>query len=124
MRKLVEDGYIVFVGDKGSEITKEEYDAIMEAIKNKPSAPDGFAYKLKDTIEWELVDAEIGVTEESNTPRKLTAMAGYVITNGTVYGKEIYLGVNDKAENWHEITDEEYATIVAEEESKAEEERL
>ena len=64
------------------------------------------------------------MTETKIIVRKLTASQGHTLTNGEAYGKEIYLGVNDKAENWHEITDEEYAAIVAEEESKAEEERL
>ena len=50
--------------------------------------------------------------------RKLTASHGHVLTNGEVYGKEIYLGINDKAENWHEITDAEHAEIVAAEEAK------
>ena len=62
--------------------------------------------------------------ESTITIRKLTASEGHTLTNGEAYGKEIYLGKNDHADNWHEITDEEYATIVAEEESKAEEERL
>ena len=50
---------------------------------------------------------------------KLTASDGMILTNDEAYGKEIYLGVNDRAENWHEITDEEYAAIV-----KAEEEEM
>ena len=49
--------------------------------------------------------------------RKLTATDGYVLTNGKVYSKEIYLGVNDKADNWHEITEEEYAEILKAEET-------
>ena len=57
--------------------------------------------------------------ETTITLRKLTASEGCVLTNGEAYGKEIYLGVNDKAENWHEITDAEYAEILAEEEAKA-----
>ena len=44
--------------------------------------------------------------------RKLTATEGYVLTNGEAYGKEIYLGCNDKPENWHEITDEEYNELM------------
>jgi hypothetical protein len=40
--------------------------------------------------------------------RKITANYGYVLTNGDAYGKEIYLGVNDRPENWREITDAEY----------------
>ena len=43
--------------------------------------------------------------------RKLVASEGTVLTNGEVYGKEIYLGCNDKPENWSEITDEEYEAV-------------
>ena len=39
---------------------------------------------------------------------KLTASDGMWLTNGEAYGKTIYLGVNDKPENWYEITEEEY----------------
>lgn len=42
----------------------------------------------------------------------LKARSGYVLTNGEAYGKEIYLGSNDKPENWHEITEEEYNKII------------
>lgn len=51
--------------------------------------------------------------------RKLTATEGYVLTNGETYSKEIYLGVNDSPDNWHEITEEEYAEVL-----KAEEEQI
>ena len=49
--------------------------------------------------------------------RKLTASDGMVLTNGEAFGKEIYLGVNDSADNWHEITEEEYNKIFAEQEA-------
>lgn len=52
--------------------------------------------------------------------RKLTASEGHTLTNGEAYGKEIYLGMNDAPENWHEITDEEYAAIVADQEKEME----
>ena len=52
--------------------------------------------------------------------RKLTASEGYVLTDGEAYGKEIYLGKNDSAENWHEITDAEYAEILAKQEAEME----
>lgn len=54
------------------------------------------------------------MTETTITLRKLTATDGYVLTNGDVYGKEVYLGIYDSAENWHEITDAEYAAVLAE----------
>ena len=53
--------------------------------------------------------------------RKLTASDGMVLTNGEAFGKEIYLGVNDSADNWHEITEDEYNNILAEQEADIEE---
>ena len=44
--------------------------------------------------------------------RKITASEGMMLTNGSEYSKEIYLGKNDSPENWHEITDAEYAEIL------------
>ena len=38
---------------------------------------------------------------------KLTASEGMTLTNGETYGKEVYLGVNDSADNWQEIPEEE-----------------
>ena len=61
------------------------------------------------------------MTETTITMRKLTANDGYVLTNGDVYGKEVYLGVYDSAGNWREITDAEYAGILAERARLAEE---
>ena len=46
----------------------------------------------------------------------LKADEGKVLTNGEVYGKTILLGNGDVAENYHEITDEEYLEIQAESE--------
>lgn len=38
---------------------------------------------------------------------KLTASEGMTLTNGETYGKEVYLGCNDSAENWREIPEAE-----------------
>ena len=64
------------------------------------------------------------MTESKIEITKLTASDGHVLTNGEVYGKEIFLGKNDKPENWYEITNAEYAEIVAEQESRAKQEIL
>lgn len=53
------------------------------------------------------------MTETTITLRKLTASEGYVLTNGEAYGQEVYLGIYDSPENWHEITDAEYEAIMA-----------
>lgn len=37
----------------------------------------------------------------------LKADEGMTLTNGEAFGKVIYLGKNDSADNWQEITDEE-----------------
>lgn len=47
--------------------------------------------------------------------RKIVADDGFVLTNGETYGREIYLGKNDNAENWHEITEAEYDEILKQE---------
>ena len=49
--------------------------------------------------------------------RCIKADKGKVLTNGEAYssvGGEIYLGVNDSVDNWHEITEEEYNEIIEE----------
>ena len=45
---------------------------------------------------------------------KLTARDGMWLTDGEIFAKTVYLGVNDKPENWYEITEEEYQTKMAE----------
>ena len=48
----------------------------------------------------------------------IEASEGHILTNGSAYGKVVSLGVGDSAENWHEITVEEYEEILAEEENE------
>ena len=45
----------------------------------------------------------------------LKADEGKVFTNGETFGTTVYLGKNDSADNWYEITVEEYETIIADE---------
>lgn len=52
--------------------------------------------------------------------RKLTASEGMTLTNGEAFGKEIYLGKNDSAENWTEITDAEAEELQKEIQSREE----
>ena len=55
------------------------------------------------------------------TLRELVASEGHVLTNGREYSKKIYLGVNDSADNWHEITDAEYDEVIRAMEQQVEE---
>lgn len=50
------------------------------------------------------------------TRTKLTAGEGMVITNGEVYGKEIFLSQTDNPYDYHEIPESEYERILAEQE--------
>ena len=55
-----EDGYIhgvvQGVNSENSNITEEEYNHIKGILENAPSAPDGFYYRLKENLEWELCE--------------------------------------------------------------------
>ena len=42
----------------------------------------------------------------------LTASEGMILTDGTIYGKMIYLGIGKKAEDFYEITEEEYENLM------------
>lgn len=56
--KMIIDGYLVAVGSGsgGEEITEAEYNNLLEVIHNKPTAPEGFDYRLKADLSWELYE--------------------------------------------------------------------
>lgn len=54
------------------------------------------------------------MTQDTVIINKITADEGMILTNGETFSKEVFLGKNDKAENWYEITEAEYAKIIAE----------
>ena len=64
--KIISDGYILAIGTGagGEEITVEEYDALYAHIQSRPVAPVGFGYRLKENLEWELVEMPEPVDEE------------------------------------------------------------
>lgn len=38
----------------GKETSESEYNRIKSIIDNRPTAPDGYAYRLTEALEWEL----------------------------------------------------------------------
>ena len=60
---------------------------------------------------------------ETITQRILIADDGKYLTNGETYGKTVVLPMDADANEWHEITDAEYAEIVAKEETQATDQR-
>ncbi len=59
MYKYINDGYIIGVGSgagAGEPITENEYNTILDKINNRPTAPEGFTYRLTAALKWELVE--------------------------------------------------------------------
>jgi len=51
-----DSGYMISIAHDVADgnITEEEYQAIQETIRHKPVAPDGYIYRLKEDLSWEL----------------------------------------------------------------------
>ena len=75
--KIITDGYLVAVGSGsgGTEITEAEYAELLNIIRSKPVATEGYDYRLKSNLTWELYelppvpapeDDEISDTEALN----------------------------------------------------------
>lgn len=58
------------------------------------------------------------------TVNKLIADEGKVLTDGTIYGREIFLGKGRSADEFYEITEAEYDAILEAEAKKLEEETI
>lgn len=58
--KLENGDYLLSVGtgNGGEEITETEYDNIMDTIRSSPTATEGYGYRLKSDLTWELWDTE------------------------------------------------------------------
>jgi hypothetical protein len=48
----------------------------------------------------------------------LVADEGKWLTNGETYGKQVTLAVGASADDWHEISDEEYTAIMEKQEAE------
>lgn len=59
--KLTKDGYIAVIGtgEGGTPITEEEYENILDVLQNRPTAEDGYAYRLREDLTWELVEVPV-----------------------------------------------------------------
>lgn len=61
-QKNTENGYIVSIvsGDiTNGNITEEEYNTILSVIRGKPTAPEGYDYRLREDLTWELYELPI-----------------------------------------------------------------
>ena len=80
--KILQDGYIISVGKGagGEDLTESEYTQILDNIRNKPTAPDGYGYRLKSDLTWERL--ELPVAPEDADPDLTDAEALAIILGG------------------------------------------
>lgn len=77
--KSIEDGYIAAIGTGGggTEITVEEYNAIMAVIQSKPPRKETTDYRLKADLTWEEYEREPDVPlEEIDAEEALGILLG------------------------------------------------
>lgn len=77
--KIVTDSRptVIGMGEGGIEITEAEYNHIKTIIDSRPTAPDGFGYRLTENLEWELYELPVveEVEEEASAEDYETALA-------------------------------------------------
>ena len=72
--KIISDGIITGIGTGagGTEITQGEYDAIMSAIRVKPSDTGTTGYRLTTALTWESYEKEpVDVGAEDVAPEEV-----------------------------------------------------
>lgn len=65
-QKNISDGYIVSIvsGVTNGNITEAEYNTILSTIRAKPTPPQGYDYKLREDLTWELYELPIVPPED------------------------------------------------------------
>lgn len=78
--KTIYNGYTVAIGTGtgGIEITAEEYNEIMAIIRNRPEPTEGYDYRLREDLTWELYELPIidPVEEEISDSEALAIILG------------------------------------------------
>lgn len=69
-------GVVAGVSAKNSNATADEYFAVKSMLLNPPDAPDGFYYRLTESLEWVLcelptIEAEATETDYQAALRKM-----------------------------------------------------
>ena len=70
--KIIDSGCILAIGtgSGGDEITSEEYYFLMSVIRSRPTPPEGYDYRLKTDLTWELYELPpMPPIEEEPTPQ-------------------------------------------------------
>lgn len=81
MNTIIYDGYIVGISNNfGVKITDSVYQGIMQAVKNRPVAADGYIYRLREDLTWEL--SELPPVTDISDDDELTEEEAYNIIMG------------------------------------------
>ena len=97
--RKTENGYIISLSTddapSGGNITKDEYNGLMELYRSKPKAPAGYDYRLKETLEWELYEVPKPEAPEGSgyTEAQLLAMTNAELEQ-ILYGLGITASMN------------------------------
>ena len=78
---IKEDGYITGIGTGGSgeELAETEYNAILTAIRNKPTESETIGYRLKTDLTWEQYERDPEPIDDTASPEDITeALEGIV----------------------------------------------
>lgn len=76
--KNIEGGYITSVstGNAGhTEVAQAEYENILAVIRNRPTAEDGYTYKLRTDLTWNLVEEPPTEDEDATEADYIEALA-------------------------------------------------
>ena len=76
--KLINGNYIdaVGTGNGGKEITETEFNEILSAIHNKPTASDTTDYRLKTDLAWEEFEVEQPTETDIDAEKALSIILG------------------------------------------------
>lgn len=80
--KIVDNNHILAIGtgNGGEEITETQYNEILSVLRNRPTAPDGYGYRLTAELEWELYELPIAEeTDEISEAEALEILLGGAI---------------------------------------------
>lgn len=63
-----------------TEITAEQYNEIREIIRSRPTAPEGYGYRLTEDLQWEMY--ELPAVEVEEDPELTDSEALDIIVGG------------------------------------------
>ena len=75
--KQISSAYVIAIGENGvgTEIDGAEYNALLDTINKRPTAPEGYGYRLRTDLTWELYELP-PVPEEDAEPADYEAALG------------------------------------------------